>query len=173
MSKALPCLALALCATVFPFSAWSQSITDNHTQELLLRLQQLSAPSTTRSPADLSGIVTFNIYITLPQGPDFTGGLFCHAGMSQFNFSGGSSFSSGHDIPATLKSSRHYKCVVAVPYHWNGADTANVMQLNITVFSMQVNHTLGDTNVSTTVNPPGIPMPADGAVTALTVDVDM
>ena len=77
------------------------------------------------------------------------------------------------DIPATLKSSRHYKCVVAVPYHWNGADTANVMQLNITVFSTQVNHTLGDTNVSTTVNPPGIPMPADGAVTALTVDVDM
>ena len=179
MFRSAACLAFGLFLVQLPGTAIAQSPSESRMEELLQNLERkvnaadtAAVPATTRAPVDTHGVFRFIVNINFPQGVDFTGGLFCHAGVSQFSF-GLSNVYSARDVPAHGVTAQHYRCVVLVPYHWNPADDASTISPGVTIYSMQVTHSLGDTNVIASEGLPPRPLPADGTTTTFNVDFDM
>lgn len=172
MFKSPACLLTALMLVPMSGLAVAQSASDQRLEDALNRLAQQAsrAPAVTPAPVDTHGVFRFVVVINLPPNPDFTGGLFCHAGASQFSTTSNSSY---RDVPATLVAGGSYKCVVKVPYHWQSADSMSLIFPAVTVYSLQVTHSLGATNdyASQSLNPQ--PLPADGTTTNFTVDFDI
>ena len=172
MFKSPACLLTALMLVPMSGLAVAQSASDQRLEDALNKLAQQAsrAPAVTPAPADIHGVFRFVVVINLPPNPDFSGGLFCHAGASQFSTTSNSSF---RDVPATLVAASSYRCIVKVPYHWQSADSTSLIFPAVTVYSLQVTHSLSDANDYASHGLQPQPLPADGTTTNFTVDLDM